>query len=236
MKHAAAKPRKRLPKAHRRAEILRAATEEFHISGYEAASLHAIAGRLKINKAGLYCYFRSKEELLTVLIEGILEKGIANIDAIAASGGDPLTFLWMLVAGHVRHQCENLVETSVYLHERRWLSSTRRPALLSKESYYQSVFERAIREGQEQELIRSEIDPELAAQSILGSTNWIYTWYRPNGDLVPEIIGSHFAAMTVNSLAEENVLKSWAPPRLPKRSKSGGKAGAVSLNAFTGFR
>lgn len=210
---------RRLPREKRRAEILRVATRIFHTMGYEAASFQDIADAMGVKKAALYYYFSSKQELLETLLADILRSGVKNIVEIAARKGDSLTRLWQLVAGHVEYQCMNLPATSVYLHERRWISSAKRTAVLHEEGAYLGAFVDAIRRGQSDGQILPAVDPQVAARSILGSTNWIYTWFKPGADLAPVAIGAQFATMTINSLAPTKVLKSWTMPQLPVSKK-----------------
>ena len=70
-----------------------------------------------------------------------------------------------------------------------------------------TLFLDLIPEGQAAGQIRADIDPKLAALSILGSANWVYTWYRAGGEIGPDIIGRQFATMTVNSLASDEALR-----------------------------
>ena len=132
-----------------------------------------------------------------------------NLRNNLARGGDPLSKLWWLVAGHIDHLCANQVETAVFLHERKQIPLERRRDVLTDDYTYQRAFIDLIPEGQAAGQIRSDVDPKLAALSILGSANWVYSWYRPGGDLAPETIGRQFATMTVNSLATEEALRSW---------------------------
>jgi AcrR family transcriptional regulator len=202
-------PRRRLPREERRASILRAATDVFYARGYAAASLQDIADATGLTKASLYHYFASKEELLHAVLSGIIARGMHNVSRVSGLGGDPLTRLWRLIAAHIHHLCANQVDTAVFLHERKQIPPDRRRELLIDDYAYQAVFLDLIPEGQAAGQIRADIDPKLAALSILGSANWVYTWYRAGGDIGPEIIGRQFATMTVNSLASDEALRTW---------------------------
>jgi AcrR family transcriptional regulator len=223
--------RRRFPRDERRAETLRVATRVFYAKGYDAASLQDIADELGIQKASLYYYFASKEQLLHAVLASIISRGMANVRAILAQGGDPLTKLWRLVASHLVQLCGNLVDTTVFLHERKKISLERRRDILSDDYAYQMTFIDTIKEGQALGQIRADVDAKLAALSVLGSANWTYTWYRPGGDLAPDIIGAQFANMTINSLASAEALRTW---RRPDAGRAPARAGRVS--ASTGRR
>ncbi|MFI6284601.1 TetR/AcrR family transcriptional regulator [Streptomyces sp. NPDC051018] len=64
----------------RRAQILAAAVESFHRSGYHATSMEDIAGAVGITAGALYRHFRSKREMLGEALLGGLELLTAAID------------------------------------------------------------------------------------------------------------------------------------------------------------
>jgi AcrR family transcriptional regulator len=208
----AAVKRKRLPRDMRRAEILEVAVEVFYEKGYEASSLQDIADRMGVKKASLYYYFASKEALLHAVLAKIIRRGMENAVRIRARGDDPLTCLWRLVSSHIAELCTNLTGTAVFLHERKKIPLEQRREVLNEDYAYQAAFIETIAEGKAAGQIRADVDPKLAALSVLGSMNWTYTWFRPDGDLLPALIGEQFATMTINSLASDAALGSWRPP------------------------
>ncbi|CAH1663523.1 TetR family transcriptional regulator [Hyphomicrobiales bacterium] len=216
MAHATAPERSRnASHDRRRAEIIRAAVRHFWEKGSEATSLQSIADAIGVRKATLYYYFAAKDELIEAVLVDIITKGVRNIAELASLNDDPLTRLWRLIASHIDHVCENLIETAVFLHERKRWTLEQRQRILSDDYRYQQIFISTIREGQAAGQIRPEIDPTIAALSILGSTNWTYTWYRPGGDLEPALIGAQFATLTANSLATSDTLQLWRSPLSP---------------------
>jgi AcrR family transcriptional regulator len=188
------------------------ATKVFYAKGYEAASLQEIADEVGIKKASFFYYFSSKEDLLHAVLASIIRQGMENIRTVLEPDEDPLTRLWGLVRAHIDWLCSNLIETAVFLHERKMIPVTRRREILEDDYAYQAAFIETIREGQLTGLILSSIDPKLAALSILGSINWTYTWFRPGMSLNPDLIGTQFATMTINSIATPEALATWRRP------------------------
>jgi len=64
-----------------RRRILDAAAREFAASGFEGARVDEIARKAGVNKALIYYYFKSKEELLAVLFEETRDAVFALFDA-----------------------------------------------------------------------------------------------------------------------------------------------------------
>jgi AcrR family transcriptional regulator len=190
----------RKPREERWPELVEVAATVFCEKGYDGASLQDIADRLGILKGSLYYYIHSKEDLLYEVISSVYAEGIANLKALAARDGDPLQRLRAAVVGHVELECRNLTKTAVFLHELQALPADRQAELIDGEHAYRAVFSELIEAGQKDGLIRADLNAKLAALSILGSMNWLYRWFRPDGEFTARQIGEQFADMAVRAL------------------------------------
>lgn len=197
----------RKPREERWVELVDAATQVFYEKGYDGASLQDIADRLGMLKGSLYYYIQSKEDLLFDVIHTVHQDGMAALQARTEVLGDPLHRLENAIVGHVEHLCRNLIPTAVFLHELDELPLERRQEILGSEHAYQGVFRELISEAQDQGLVRPDVDPRLAALAILGSTNWVYRWYRRGGTFNPKQIGVGMAAMAIRGIATEDALR-----------------------------
>jgi TetR/AcrR family transcriptional regulator, cholesterol catabolism regulator len=83
--------------ADRQRSILRAAAQEFAADGYERATLERIGDRVGLSKGSLYYYVNSKEELLGLLLEGVVDDILAQVPRDA----DPTVRLRRLIRVHV---------------------------------------------------------------------------------------------------------------------------------------
>lgn len=194
----------RKPREERWAELIDVATQVFYEKGYDGASLQDIADRLGMLKGSLYYYIQSKEDLLFDVISAVHREGLEVVRSRAELPGDPLEKLRAVIVGHVEHTCRNLVKTAVFLHELSALPEERRAEVLGSEHAYQGVFRDLIEQGQRDGLVREDLDPRLAALSILGSTNWVYRWFRPGGAFGPEQIGAELAEMAIRGIAAQS--------------------------------
>jgi AcrR family transcriptional regulator len=191
----------RKPREERWVELIEVATQVFYEKGYDAASLQDIADRLGMLKGSLYYYIQSKEDLLFDVISAVHKEGLAVVRARAETSGDPLTRLRSVIVGHVQHTCANLVQTAVFLHELSALPPERRVEVLGNEHAYQGVFRDLIELAQKEGLVRADLDPRLAALSVLGSTNWVYRWFRPGGEFSAEQIAEELAELAIRGIA-----------------------------------
>jgi AcrR family transcriptional regulator len=195
----------RKPREERWAELIGVATQVFYEKGYDAASLQDIADRLGMLKGSLYYYIQSKEDLLFDVISAVHKDGLAVVRARADTPGDALQRLRHVIVGHVEHTCANLVPTAVFLHELSALPPERRLEVLGTEHAYQAVFRDLIELAQKDGLVRADLDPRLAALSVLGSTNWVYRWFRPGGAFSAEQIAQELAEMAIRGIAVAEV-------------------------------
>src|SRR6266516_4679359 len=181
----------RKPREERWSELIEVATDVFYAKGYDAASLQDIADRLGMLKGSLYYYIQSKEDLLYDVIKAVHEEGLANIESLAAGEGDALGRLRNVIIGHIEHECRDLTKTAVFLHELQALSPERQAGL-----------------------IRAEVNPRLAALSILGSVNWVYRWFRTGGEFTAHQIGEQFADQALRGVATPEALARLQAPAI----------------------
>lgn len=191
----------RKPREERWTELLATATDVFHDKGYEAASLQDIAERLGMLKGSLYYYITSKEDLLYNVLKTVYEGGLANVELLAASSGGALERLRRMIIGHIEYECEHLRPTSVFHHELGSLPAERSHEITGGDHAYRSALAKMIEVGQSEGMVRPDLDPTLAALGILGAVNWVYRWFRPDGDYSPTQIGTEFADMAVRGIA-----------------------------------
>jgi AcrR family transcriptional regulator len=74
----------------KRAELIALAAKLFRENGYQATRLADIADAAGIDRASLYYYVGSKEELFRESVEGILDANLAAAQAVAAKSSEPV--------------------------------------------------------------------------------------------------------------------------------------------------
>jgi len=179
-------------------ELLDTAARIFARKGYKSATLQDIADEFGVLKGSLYHYIRSKDDLLYEVIRAVLDVGLAKLREQAAVDLDPVERLRAIVHAHVLHLIDNLIGTTVLLHEFTQLSPERQAATPIRD--YQIVLEQQVAAARDDPRVRPDVDPQLSALAILGATNWVYRWYRPDGTRSPHQIADYFAATLVDGL------------------------------------
>jgi AcrR family transcriptional regulator len=187
--------------ANRRQEILDAAATIFAEKGYEATSIQDVAEAVDILKGSLYYYIDSKEDLLFGVIQDVHEPALANLAVQRSSEGPALDRLRKFVTEHVMYNARNLTKMAVFFHDFRSLTGERRETIVRERDLYDLYLRELIAQGQKEGTICPGIDKKLAAFAIFGLMNWMYHWYRSEGQRSPEQIAEAFAEMAVRSVA-----------------------------------
>lgn len=190
-------PRIREKRDRRSKEILRAALRGFREHGYHATTLEDIAERLGMRKTALYHYFPDKESILYACHQESLAeldriiKGTKQLETAAARLG-------FVIREHVRVMTDTL-EGSPLAFEVSALSAERQHDVIAARDRYERALRRIIAQGTEDGEFRAA-DPKIAVFAILGAINWIARWYRPDGALQADELGTEFAQLLVGGL------------------------------------
>lgn len=181
----------------RRDEILHAALAAFRETGYHSTTLTDIADRLGIRKTALYHYFPDKEAILFECHRQSLAE-LERLTAEAQELDTAVDRLQFLIREHVRVMTDTL-EGSPLAFEVSSMSDERQLEIIDGRDRYEQELRSTIAAG----ILAGEfrqVDPKIATFAILGSINWIARWYRPDGALTADELGSEFADHLVGGL------------------------------------
>jgi AcrR family transcriptional regulator len=177
-----------------RQEILRTAARLFQQRGYDATSMNDVAAALKLSKGGLYHHFQSKDEILFEIMNHAMEITQERVvDPVRGIAG-PEQRLRALIRLHIEVVLSPRDrEITVMLHENHPLPPALRKRINSRKKDYIHFLENLIAEVQKkvQEEVQEKgrpqtkikVSPRAAAFALLGMINWIYQWYKPEGEL-----------------------------------------------------
>ena len=175
-----------------RQEILRTAARLFQQRGYDATSMNDVAAALKLSKGGLYHHFQSKDEILFEIMNHAMEITEERVLAPVRGIADSKERLRALIRLHIEVVLSPRDrEITVMLHEnhplppalRKRINSRKKEYIHFVESLIADVQKEAQKESQRSGASRPMVSPRAAAFALLGMINWIYQWYKPEGDL-----------------------------------------------------
>ena len=185
-------------------QLLDVAARLFGERGYEATTLEQIAQELGILKGSLYHYISSKAELLDLINRRRLEQLISEARSIERLGLPADAKLQRVIRAHLATLDESYPESS------QWFVTPAPPRGGTTEAPsggesanrdYERLVGRIIVEGIESGVFRADLDPQIAALTILGSCNWLTRWYRRGGRLSIEEIGDTIIRLSLDGLS-----------------------------------
>jgi AcrR family transcriptional regulator len=169
-----------------RQEILRTAARLFQQRGYDATSMNDVAAALKLSKGGLYHHFQSKDEILYEIMNHAMEITEERVLNPVRGIADPEERLRALIRLHIEVVLSPRDrEITVMLHENHPLPPALRKRINIRKKDYIHFLESLMTEVQEKakNQTRGKVSPRAAAFALLGMINWIYQWYKPEGEL-----------------------------------------------------
>jgi len=167
-----------------RQEILRTAARLFQQRGYDATSMNDIAAALKLSKGGLYHHFQSKDEILFEIMNHAMEITQERVLDPVRGIADPEERLRALIRRHIEVVLgPRDREITVMLHENHPLPPALRKRINARKKDYVHFLENLMSEVQRSRHAQGKVSPRAAAFALLGMLNWIYQWYKPEGDL-----------------------------------------------------
>lgn len=182
--------RRRMPPDIRRRQILDTAVNLFYEIGFEGASLRDLAQKVGINKATVYHYFESKEEILYHILDEVGQSLLGGLEEARRSSTDPVECLRAMVRFQIFYMEANVEGIKVLVEEQKSLGIeiAERTKVVQDQilKLYESVLKQCMDDGKIKRLHLA-----TTAFAILGQINWLYHWYRPEG------------ALTIKQVADE---------------------------------
>lgn len=191
--------RRRLQPELRRQQILTAAVHLFYEVGYEAASLRDLASRVGINKATIYHYFESKEEILAHIVGEVGDELLGGVRRAAERPGLAVAVLEEMVRFQIGYLESHLEEVKVLVEEKKSLRADLRDAVRTTEAEIFRHYKDVLLRCQGQGSVRV-VHPATGAFAILGQINWLYQWYRPEGRLSTGELADEVVAILFHGL------------------------------------
>jgi AcrR family transcriptional regulator len=204
-----------------RQEILRTAARLFQQRGYDATSMNDVAAALKLSKGGLYHHFQSKDEILYEIMNHAMKITQERVLDPVRSIPDPEERLRALIRLHIEVVLSPRDrEITVMLHENHPLPPALRKRINSRKKDYIHFLESLMAEvqdkvqGKAQRTIRNtahnksqqirhlkgKVSPRAAAFALLGMINWIYQWYKPEGELQAQNLIPQFTDLILGGI------------------------------------
>ena len=184
-----------------RQEILRTAARLFQQRGYDATSMNDVAAALKLSKGGLYHHFQSKDEILFEIMNHAMDITEERVLGPVRGIANPEERLRALIRLHIEVVLSPRDrEITVMLHENHPLPPALRRRINGRKKEYIHFLENLIAEIQGSRRAAARVSPRAAAFALLGMINWIYQWYKPEGELQVQNLVPQFTDLLFGGL------------------------------------
>jgi len=181
----------------RRQRLLDAAAEVIKEKGLEATSVNDIAERLGADRASVYYYYGSKQEIFLALVRHAVEEVVVVAESIAAAEESSTVRLKRLLRAALGAYERHYPIMFLYIQEdmrRVPGDGTKAGAELQELGRrYEAALGKITRDGVNTGEFREDLDDSLLKFAILGAMNWTHRWFTPGGRLTGAEVGDAFA-------------------------------------------
>lgn len=191
--------------AARRAEIIGIAARLFKENGFTGARLADIAKEAGLNRATIYYYVGSKEELFREAVESVLDTNLAFAVQIRADESlSPTAKIEAFTEQLMRSYSENYPYPYVYIQEQmhRVANETIPWAgdILKKTRQLESMVMRMLRDAIAAGELRGDLPVRLVANALFGMFNWTHRWYEPGKTFDAKSIAQSFTTIFLDGV------------------------------------
>jgi AcrR family transcriptional regulator len=189
------------PSPARKRQIVDAAVELMHDSGFAGTSVRDIGNAVGLLSGSLYYYFREKQDILYE-IQLMLNEHISAIPPkVEESGLDPINKIALLIALHLAMVDENLALCHVAYTEYRHLKPTHVRAVERRQRGYNDFLVDLIADAIHSGQVSSEMDPRTCAGAIFALLNSIVWWRHPRSHPSIEELTSSYQRLLLSGLS-----------------------------------
>lgn len=192
----------------RRTEIAEAAIRVFDRMGLKGASISAVAAELNIDRASVYYYISSKEELFDEIMRTVAERNSDLARQIALSPLPPIQKLRDLIVAIMTSYGKHYPLLFIYIRENlshvpedrsNWSAEVRRINRTIEDAFID-----IIEEGYADGSLRNVGPAKVVAFGMLGVVGWTHRWFRPaTSEFSAQQIGETYADMILGGMTPE---------------------------------
>lgn len=165
-----------------RDKVLTAAVQLFAEYGYHAATMRDIARIAGIQAASIYYHYASKQALLVEVMETHMRQLNANLEHIVSKQDTVQQRIYEAISNHIRLHTTYKSEFFIIDTEIRALKGENRGKVLALRDQYEDLFQKLLREGMEQGVLR-HTDVKVSSYAIIAMCTEVAQWFRPSGRL-----------------------------------------------------
>ena len=161
--------REKLNTEVRQEQIIEAAMNLIASRGLKGLSMAALANRIGLVPSAIYRHFKSKDDIVDMILDFIQERLLTNIRITCKETSEPMERLQRILKRHVETLRENRAIPRIIFTEDVFSGNPKRKTkVYGIVNGYLEGLNKIIRDGQEKGQIRSDMDSKTVALMFLG--------------------------------------------------------------------
>lgn len=167
-----------------RSRITRSAAKLFAGKGFSTTTIVDLAEACQSSRGALYHYFKSKEEMLTTILEEHVAAMLDDLQDLAERRLEPEEHLRAVARTIMTINADHKAEQIVLLNDSNQLEEGKQREIAALQRKIVAIVRDALTRLDR----RRRMTPKHAttyAMSLLGSLNYTYTWFDPDGPVTP---------------------------------------------------
>ncbi len=170
----------------KRDEIVKAASRLFKERGYKSTTLAHVAEVAGVDRATVYYYVGSKEELFREAVQDLVDKNAANAQRVFRAkdldAGQKLKQLVeALLVSYEEHYPHMYVYIQEEMHEVDGDTSEWAQAMSRHTRRWETIFIKLVEEGMAEGIFRNDLPATISVNALFGMLNWTHRWFKPGG-------------------------------------------------------
>lgn len=189
-------------RTERQQKIIKSARAVIFLKGIERLTVREIAKELKMTNGALYRHFKSKNEIISLLIDDIEDNLLFAIKEAANKTGDPLQKLESIFLSHLSYSEQMKGTSFTVINQVSGIKDKKlKEKMLGVLNKYLKTIKEIVIQGKESGIFRKDINPASASIVFFGSiqsmvTLWCLSGYKHS------LRKAHFAQVL-------DIYKSW---------------------------
>lgn len=194
--------------AERQQSIRKAAGEVFRTKGFQATKLSDVAEKAGIDRASLYYYVGSKEELFRDVVSDAVKANIADAESVVAldlpADQKLARLIELLMESFERHYPYLYVfvqeDYSKLSNDTNGVSDSWGATVKDWNKRYFDLVKRVVADGIAAGELRTPLPAGVVANCVIGMVNSSHAWFQPQGLMDAAEIGTGMAQMLLDGL------------------------------------
>ncbi len=187
--------------------------------GFEATSLRDVSRETAFSLAGLYYYFRGKEDLLYKIQDRAFGTLLREQEALAAGAGTPEEKLRRLVCNHLSYLTSHANELKVCTFELESLQGEPYRKVESLRRRYYRLVAGIVGELMGRPAGSRDTAVRHHTLFLFGMLNWVFMWFDPARDNPAERLGHMVVDFVLHGLPRATSARAGRNGRIPPKEE-----------------